>query len=93
MSVLTGSQITVRRLNAFTAESREDYRFPAELVRAFSIAVNDFCLLQRLAELSGLRLVNEAESDLIELGRQYLLQKRSEEQIALLERKLHGRDL
>jgi hypothetical protein len=93
MSKLTAAEITVRRINAMTAESREDYSFPAELVRAFCVVTNDFCLLRRLAELSGFRLIDEAEYDLLELGRQYLFQKRSEQQIAMLERKLGGRDL
>jgi hypothetical protein len=90
MSRLTGTEVTVRRLNAFTAESREDYRFPVELARAFCIATRDFALLERIAELSGLRLIGPAEADLMRLGPEYLRQKRATNAIAMIEEKLGG---
>jgi len=93
MSSLSGTQVTVRRINAFTAESREDYRFPLELTRAFCVATSDFTLLRRVAEMAGFRLIDVVEADLLELGRESLRQKRASENIALLEKRLQGVDL
>jgi hypothetical protein len=93
MSSLTGTKVTTRRINAFSAESREDYRFPLELLRAFCFATGDFSLLCRIAELLGLRVIDSTEVDLLELGREMLRQKRSAEKAAMLERRLQGVDL
>jgi hypothetical protein len=93
MTRLTGTEVTVRRINAFTAESREDYRFPSELTRAFCMATGDFSLLYILAELAGLHVVTAEEMELLELGRQFLKRKSAEERINLLEAKLHRRGL
>jgi hypothetical protein len=93
MSALTATPITVTRLNAFTAESREDRRFPLELARAFCIATGDFSLLRSVAERSGLRLINETEWDLLNLGREYLKQKRASDKANVIEQRLSGVDL
>jgi hypothetical protein len=93
MSRLTGSEVTVRRLNAFTAESREDFRFPAELARAFCVATGDFSLLRNLTEMAGFKVVTETEFEMLRLGREYLRQKRANENVALLEARLAGVDL
>jgi hypothetical protein len=93
MSALTGMEITVRRINGFTAESREDLRFPLELVRAFCVATGDFSILRRVAELAGFRLVDAAEWDLLELGKEFLRQKRATEKVAALEARLRGVEL
>lgn len=93
MSMLTGTEITVRRINAFTAESREDYRFPSELARAFCVATRDFTLMRRQAELAGFHLVSETEYELLQLGREYLHQKRASSQVEMLEKRLAGVDL
>jgi hypothetical protein len=93
MSRLTGTEVTVRRLNAFTAESREDYRFPAELLRALCIATGSHQLLRCLVAESGFFMISRAENDLLELGREYLKQKRAADHAQLLERRLEGFDL
>jgi hypothetical protein len=93
MSALTGTEITVRRINAFTAESREDYRFPLELARAFCTVTGDFSLLHWIAELSSLRLITDTEFELLCLGREYLIQKRASETIGMLEKRLQGVEL
>lgn len=90
MSYYAGSEITVRRLNGFTAESAEDYRFPAELDRAFCAATGDFRLLFCRAELAGYKIITKTEAELLDLGREYLRQKRSAEHVALLEKRLAG---
>ncbi len=93
MSVLTGTQVTVRRLNAFTAESREDYRWPAELDRAFCEATGCYDLIRTRVELAGFSLITEAEAELLELGREYLRQKRANERVQMLEKRLVGVEL
>lgn len=90
MSGLTGTEVTVRRLNAFTAESREDFRFPIELARAFCMATRDFALLRHLIEAAGFRVVTKTEFDVLRLGHEYLTHKRSAENMALLEARLTG---
>jgi hypothetical protein len=90
MSFALGQEITVRQLNAWTAESREDYRFPAEFDRAFSFATGDDRLLRCRAELAGYKLITKDEADLLELGRQYLIRKRAAQKVEELEHKLQG---
>lgn len=88
MSALTGAEITVTRINGFTAESREDRRFPLELLRAFCTATGDFNLLRSVAERSGFRLINDVEWELLNLGREYLKQKRASEKADTIEQRL-----
>jgi len=90
MSLLTGREITERMLNGFTAESKEDYRWPAELDRAFCHATGDDRLLTCRVEQAGLQVINGEEADVLKLGRQYLIRKSADEQIALLEARLRG---
>jgi hypothetical protein len=93
MSRLTGSEVTERRLNAYTAESREDFRFPLELARAFCMATRDFALLTHLVEMAGFKVVTKTEFDVLQLGHEYLTHKRAAENMALIERRLAGGDL
>lgn len=90
MSLLTGTEVTERMLNAFAAESREDHRFPCELERAFCAATGDTRLMVCRAKLAGLNAVSGEDLELLELGREYLRQKRAAENIAGLEAKLRG---
>lgn len=93
MSRLTGTIVTERQLNNFSADSREEYRFPSELERAFCSATGDCRLITYKAELAGLHVITDKERDLLELGRKYLLRQRSEAAIADLEHRLQGVDL
>jgi hypothetical protein len=93
MSYLTGQEVTERRLNGFTAESKEDFRWPAELDRAFCTVTGDTRLLTCRVELHGLHVINDDEMELLELGRAFLKRTQSEDQIALLQRRLHGRSI
>jgi hypothetical protein len=90
MSFLVGSKITERQLNGFTAESREDYPWKGELDRAFCFVTGDDTLLKCRAELAGYRVITEQEAELLELGREYLRQKRANERVQLLEKRLSG---
>ncbi len=91
MEFLLARPVTEKMLNAFTAESRDDRRWPAEFDRAFCRATGDDTLLACRARLAGLHVITEEERLLMELGRQYLMRNQAEEQIAILQRRLHGR--
>jgi hypothetical protein len=93
MGRLLGVLVTARMLACFTAESKELHRWPGAWDRAFCAAVNDNRLLFCCVEAAGFRVITNEEAGLLELGRQYLIQKRSEQSIVLLERRLAGADL
>jgi hypothetical protein len=90
MSRLVGMTVTERQLNNFSADSREEYRFPSELERAFCAVVGDDRLLTCRAEAAGLHVIDEHGWELLELGREFLRQKRAAIAIAQLEKHLEG---
>ena len=63
---------------------------PAELDRAFCEATGDNTLLSCRAELAGYKMINAIDAELLELGREYLKQKRANEKVAALEMRLRG---
>jgi serine/threonine protein phosphatase PrpC len=91
MTYLVGREITERQLNGFTAESKEDYKFPAELDRAFCMVVGDTRLLTCRVERAGMHVITDDEKLLLELGRQHLRRNQAAEQIQIIERQLNGR--
>ena len=91
MSYLLAKSVTDKMLDAFTAESRNDRRWPAEFDRAFCEATGDDTLLRCRAEMAGLHVITEEERLLLDLGRQFLMRSQAEEQIAILQKRLHGR--
>jgi hypothetical protein len=93
MTRTLGLPVTARMITAFTSESKEMHRWPGAWDRAFCSAVNDNRLLFCLVEKAGFRVINEAEVDLLELGREFLRQKRASENVALLEKRLQGFEL
>jgi hypothetical protein len=84
MTGLTGKKISVRMLNDWTAESKEN-RWPLCYTRAFCAVMNDYRLLKYLADNSGLILVTPEDAELLELGRQYILRKEAERKFSELE--------
>lgn len=93
MSRLTGTQVTVRQLNNFTSEAREDCRFPLELLRAFCVAAEDYSPLIEIVRELNLNLITETESNVLALGREYLRQKSATETMKRLEEQLARREL
>lgn len=93
MCYLTGTPVTEAQLNNFSADSRPDVRFPLQFLRAFASAVGDDHLLTSIAALAGLHLVDETGLQLMELGREFLKEKRAAESRAAIETKLRGVDL
>ncbi len=93
MSRLTGAAVTARMLNSYTSEAAEQHRWPAQYTRAFCYVVKDWTLLRCIVERSGFYMITPAEEELLELGREYLKQKRASEQIQAIEKRLRGVDL
>lgn len=93
MQYLLGRPVTEKMLNAFTAESRDDRRWPAEFDRAFCQATGDYSLLIDRVQATGLRVISSEEEKLLDLGREYLRRKRAEQKIKALESDFDGVDL
>lgn len=93
ISFLSGREMSEISLNKITAESRTDYRWPAELDRAFCHATGDDTLLRCRVELAGYKVIRSAEIDLLNLGRELLREKRAAAKAELLERRLRGVEL
>lgn len=69
MAELTGASITEHQLHAWTAPSREGWRFPLEYLPAFEAAVETHTITAWLADTRGGRLLIGREALNAELGR------------------------
>jgi hypothetical protein len=90
MSITLAITVTARMLTAFTSESKELHRWPGAWDRAFCFAVGDDALLKCRVEAAGYRVITVAEAELLDLGREYLRQKRAAERMAMIEAGLRG---
>jgi hypothetical protein len=93
MSYLLATDVTARMLSAFTAESKEQHRWPGAWNRAFCYATDDYRLMTCTLAAAGVRAVTAQEESLIELGRLYLRRKRDEEKAAALRLDFEGVEL
>jgi hypothetical protein len=82
MSWLTSRQISASMLFDFTAESKASHRFPFAWARAFCVAVNDWRLLDHMADLAGFILLPKSDADVLSLGELVIEHKRAEEEIS-----------
>lgn len=69
MSELLGAEVTKNQLDAWTAESREPWRFPFEYAAAFEVVCGTACLQDLLSEMRGTKVLKGEDSLLAELGR------------------------
>jgi hypothetical protein len=69
MSELLGHDISISMLNAWTAESREAWRFPLEYATAFEIACETYCLTEFQARKRGCKVYAGDEVRQAEIGR------------------------
>lgn len=69
MSDLLGTDVSKFQLDAWTAESREPWRFPLEYVPAFEAACESYALTEWLAEKRGGQVLFGKEALMAELGR------------------------
>ena len=69
MSELTGHEISKAMLDAWSAESREGWRFPLEWADAFETACDTYCLTEFQARKRGCRVYAGDEVRQAEIGR------------------------
>lgn len=69
MSEFLGVEITKSQLDSWTAESKENHRFPFVYAAAFCEATGDVEILRIAAELVGCYLLKGEDALLTELGR------------------------
>ncbi len=69
MSELVGREITKTMLDAWTAESKSEWRFPFEYAAAFEVASGTTCLQALLCRKRGSRILEGEEALQAELGR------------------------
>lgn len=68
ISRLTGSEVSLNMLNAYTAESRETHNITLERAIAFDAATEGYALLKFFADKRGCRVLVGKEALLAELG-------------------------
>jgi hypothetical protein len=93
MTVMLGTRVTVAMLNNFSAEAKQQHRWPAAWDRAFCQATGDDTLLVCRVQAAGLFVIDRTDFQLLELGREYLRQKRARERAEILEAGLRGVEL
>lgn len=69
MSELLGHEVSKHQLDAWTAESREGWRFPLEYLSAFEVAVETHQVTIWLADLRGCKVLVGKEALEAELGK------------------------
>ena len=69
MSELIGEPVTKHQLDAWTADSREGWRFPLEYLPAFEVAVSTHGLTAWLADLRGCKVLVGKEALDAEVGK------------------------
>lgn len=93
LSRLLAIRVTDAMLACFTAGCKRSHRWPAAWDRAFCQVVEDDTLLRCRAEAAGYRVIGGDEIELLELGREWLRQKRAGQQVEMLEKRLQGVEL
>ncbi|QHN04401.1 hypothetical protein FTO74_14290 [Granulicella sp. WH15] len=78
----TGDQVTERRLNGYLAESKEDYKFPAELILSICEILGDHSVLLKMVERAGFRMIGPEEERLLTIGAAYEAKVRAEKVLA-----------
>ena len=81
MSNLLDQEITIHQINAWTAESKEGHRFPAEYLPAFCEAVGCHDPMKLLAEKAGMFLIPGDDALRVEKAREMESMKRSKDRI------------
>lgn len=69
MSELTGDPISKSKLDSWTAESRDGWRFPLEYLPAFEVAVETHQITSWLANLRGCKVLVGKEALDAEIGK------------------------
>jgi hypothetical protein len=69
MSEYVGKSITKEILDSWTAESKENHRFPLVYLPAFSVACEDSSIIRELAEECGGHYIVSEDALRLELGK------------------------
>ncbi len=86
MSVLSGDHITIHMLNAWTAESREGWRFALEYLPAFEVATETTAVTAWIASLRGGKVLIGKEALDAEIGKLERLRDEATKQIKQLKK-------
>lgn len=90
MSEQLGIEITKNQLDAWTAESRDQWRFPLEYAAAFEAACGCYRLTELLAAKRGCKVLIGEEALLAELGRLERMEADLKEQKKLIKDHFKG---
>lgn len=90
MSDLTGSPISKHQLDAWTADSREGWRFPLEYVPAFEVAAETRELTSWLADLRGCKVLVGKDALDAEIGRMERMREDAGRRIRQLKQVIGG---
>ena len=71
-------------LNSFTAESKENHRWPLAWTRAFCQVTGDWRLLRALTERAGYQLITTKQVRLLRLAEQLVARESSDRGLRLL---------
>ena len=88
MSEMLGTEITESMLNAYTAESKEGYRMPAEYLPTFCRIVKDYTPLEVLTAAAGCRMIKSEDVYFLEIGRLQAVEKAARKKHMALTREL-----
>lgn len=69
MSEILGCEITKAQIDAWSAESKENHRFPYVYTQAFCLATGDKALTRHMCELCGGFFIEGVEALELELGK------------------------
>lgn len=69
ISELAGRSLSKEMLDAYVSESKDGYRFPAELLPAFCLVVEDLGSLRILAEKIGASVLDPKDAEYVEVAR------------------------
>ena len=90
MSDLLGVHITDHMLNAWTAESKDGYRFPLEYAPAFCYVSGDYRLLKIGPTMLGLKVLENKDIVWMEYYKARELEKKARVRRRILEKRLKG---
>ena len=85
---MLGTEITESMLNAYTAESKEGYRMPAEYLPTFCRIVKDYTPLEVLTAAAGCRMIKSEDVYFLEIGRLRAVEKAARKKHLALTREL-----
>lgn len=91
LSGLAGRTITEHHLDAFAAESKQGYRFPAELIAAWTEVTGSRRVLDLVCAAAGYHAADETERDLAALGRAQIQRERLDKRLEELKGNLWTR--